>query len=158
MTLTIRQLQSIESDPRAFLSRGLKARELIVAKRERIEDWRRLAESVTITLRPDVGGGGGGYTQSLVENAVCNIIDLEHEITAEIEGLIAIQQEVACVITELLTDERHKAVIELRYLNGQSWKAIAARLYYGEDWICRLHSAALREVKAAASDRIKSTR
>lgn len=156
MILTMEQLQSIENDPKAFLSRGLKASELIAAKRERVEDWRRLAESITVTLKPDVGGGGGGYKQSLVENAVCNIVDLENEIIVEIEGLMTIQRETACVITELLTDERYKAVVELRYLNGQSWRAIATRLYYGEDWVCRLHGAALREIKAAASARIKS--
>lgn len=154
MTLTVEQLKSIETDPKVFLNRGLKASELITAKRERVEDWRRLAESITAPLN-DMPSGGSGPSK-LVENAVCNIIDLENEIIIEIENLMSIQRETACIITELLKDERYKAIVELRYLNGQSWRAIAARLYYGEDWVCRLHGAALREIKANASVRIKS--
>lgn len=154
MTLTQEQLQSIVDNPKTFLSRSLKANELITAKRERVEDWRRLAESITVTLS-DMPRGGSGPSK-IVESSACNIVDLEKEIISEIEKLMRIQQETAYVITELLTDERYKAVVELRYLNGQSWRAIATRLYYGEDWVCRLHGAALREIKAAASARIKS--
>lgn len=154
MILTQEQLESISKDPKAFLSRSLKANELITAKRERVEDWRRLAESITVTLS-DMPRGGSGPSK-IVESSACNIVDLEREIIVEIEKLMRIQQETAHVITELLTDERYKAVVELRYLNGQSWRAIATRLYYGEDWVCRLHGAALREIKVAASARIKS--
>lgn len=157
MKLTQEQLTTIVEDPKVFLNRGFNANKMIAAKRERVDDWRRLAESITVQLKPDAGGGSSGYKQSLIENAVCNIIDLENEILEEIAALTEIQREIACVVTELLEDKRYKDIIELRYLNGQSWKAIASRLYYGEDWVCRLHGAALQAIKRAAeSARIKS--
>jgi DNA-directed RNA polymerase specialized sigma subunit len=146
------QLEAIIENPKTFLLKGRKAKELISAKRERIEAWRALAESITVTLKEDGALSGGGYKQSLVENAVCNIVDLENEILVEIEELIGIERDIREAISALVIDDRHKAVLEMRYLNGYSWRAIGARLYYGEDWVCRLHGAALQEMKRKAEN------
>lgn len=151
--MTDEQIEMICEDPKTFLLRGRKAKGLIAAKRERIESWRSLAISITVELKPD-SGSPSMYKQSLVENAACNIVDLENEILAEIEALVNIEKEIHAAIELFVTDDRYKAVLELRYLNGYSWRSIGARLYYGEDWVCRLHGAALAEMQQAA--RIKS--
>ena len=151
--MTDEQIEMICEDPKTFLLRGRKAKGLIAAKRERIESWRSLATSITVELKPD-SGSPSMYKQSLVENAACNIVDLENEILAEIEALVNIEKEIHAAIELFVTDDRYKAVLELRYLNGYSWRSIGARLYYGEDWICRLHNAALAEMQQTA--RIKS--
>lgn len=151
--MTDEQIEMICEDPKTFLLRGRKAKGLIAAKRERIESWHSLATSITVELKPD-SGSPSMYKQSLVENAACNIVDLENEILAEIEALVNIEKEIHAAIELFVTDDRYKAVLELRYLNGYSWRSIGARLYYGEDWVCRLHGAALAEMQQAA--RIKS--
>lgn len=151
--MTDEQIEMICEDPKTFLLRGRKAKDLIAAKRERIESWRSLATSITVELKPD-SGSPSMYKQSLVENVACNIVDLENEILAEIEALVNIEKEIHAAIELFVTDDRYKAVLELRYLNGYSWRSIGARLYYGEDWVCRLHGAALAEMQQAA--RIKS--
>ena len=148
--MTQEQIKAISEDPKAFLLQGRKAKELITAKRERIDSWHRLAESITVPLKPDGGSAPGGYKQSLVENAVCNIVDLENEIVAEIEALVCIEKDIREAISLFVTDDRYKAVLEMRYLNGYSWRSIGSRLYYGEDWVCRLHGAALQEMKQNA--------
>lgn len=148
--MTQEQIKTIIEDPKAFLLQGRKAKELITAKRERIDSWRRLAESITVTLKPDGGSGSSGYKQSLVENAVCNIVELEKEIISEIEELVAVEKDIHEAISLFITDDRYKAVLEMRYLNGYSWRSIGSRLYYGEDWVCRLHGAALLELKQNA--------
>ena len=151
--MTDAQIEMICEDPKTFLLRGRKAKGLIAAKHERIESWRSLASSITVELKPD-SGGSSMYKQSLVENAAYNIVDLENEILAEIEALVNIEKEIHAAIELFVTDDRYKAVLELRYLNGYSWRSIGARLYYGEDWVCRLHGAALAEMRQTA--RIKS--
>ena len=148
--MTVEMLLEIVENPKAFLLKCRKARELIAAKRERIRGWRGLAESITATLSPDGGGIGNGYKQSIIENAVCNIAELENEILAEIEALVKTEKNVRCAIDVLIADDRHRVVLELRYLNGYSWGLIAGKLGYGEDWVCRLHGAALSKMKAAA--------
>ena len=139
--MTDEQIEMICEDPKTFLLRGRKAKGLIAAKRERIESWRSLATSITVELKPD-SGSPSMYKQSLVENAACNIVDLENEILAEIEALVNIEKEIHAAIELFVTDDRYKAVLELRYLNGYSWRSIGARLYYGEDWVCVSRNAA----------------
>lgn len=153
--MTNEQIKLIIEDPKAFLLRGRKAKELITAKRERIDSWRRLAESITVTLKHDAGTSGGGCPQSLVENAVCNIVDLQNEIAVEIEELVNIEKDIREAIDLFIKDDRYKAVVELRYLNGYSWRSIGSRLYYGEDWVCRLHGAALHEIKENAENYLR---
>lgn len=150
------QIKQICEDPKAFLLQGRKAKELIAAKRERIDSWRRLAESITVTLKPDGGSAPGGYKQSLVENAACNIVDLENEILSEIAGLVGIERDIREAINLFIVDDRYKAVLELRYLNGYSWRSIGSRLYYGEDWVCRLHGSALQELRQNAERALKT--
>lgn len=152
--MTQEQIKLICEDPKAFLQQGRKAKALITAKRERIDSWRKLAESITVALKTDEGSGSVGPKQSLVENAVCNILDLGKEIMAEIETLTNIERDIHEAITLFVTDDRYKAVLEMRYLNMYSWRAIGSRLHYGEDWVCRLHGAALLEMKETA--RVKS--
>lgn len=152
--MTEEQIKMICEDPKTFLQQGRKSKELISAKRERIDSWRKLAESITVTIKHDAGMSGGGCPQSLVENAVCSIVDLEKEIIAEIARLANIERDVSNAINLFVTDDRYKAVLEMRYLNGYSWRVIGARLYYCEDWVCRLHGMALQEMKQKA--RVKS--
>lgn len=149
--MTNEQLTVISKDPKTFLLQGRKAKELINAKRERINSWRKIAESITVPIGKDGGGNSGGYTQSIVENASCSIVDLENEIVAEIAVLAGIEREVQKAISELIDDDRYKAVLEMRYLNGYSWRTIGAKLYYGEDWVCRLHGMALQQMKSLAA-------
>lgn len=144
------QIQAISQDPKTFLLRGRKANELIAAKNERIAAWRRMAVSATVPIGKD-GGGPSAYKQSIVENASCAIIELQNELTAEIAELAGIEREIQEAITQFVIDDRYKAVLELRYLNGYSWRAIGNKLYYGEDWVCRLHGAALQQMKEQAA-------
>ena len=148
--MTQEQIRQICKDSKAFLLKGKNAKELIAAKRERIDSWRGLAESITVTLKPDGGSAPGGYKQSLVENAACNIIDLENELLVEIGALVNIEKDIREAINLFVKDDRYKAVLELRYLNGYSWREIGSCLYYGEDWVCRLHGSALQEMRENA--------
>lgn len=152
------QIRAVAEDPKAFLLRGRKAKELIAAKRERIDSWNQLAESITVALKPDGGSAPGGYKQSLVEAAACNIVDLENEILEEIAALAGVEKEIQEAITLFVEDDRYRAVLELRYLNGYSWRSIGARLYYGEDWVCRLHGSALQELRQNAERALFSAR
>ena len=37
-------------------------------------------------------------------------------------------------------------MLKYRYLNGWSWKAIAARTHFSRDWLWRLHARALEQI------------
>lgn len=154
--MTEEQIKLISENPKAFLLQGRKAKELIKAKQERIDSWRRMAESITVPFREDAGTGGSLFKQSTVANAVCNIVDIESEIAEEVNTLASIEKQVNDAIRQFVVDDRYKAVLEMRYLNGYSWRTIGAKLYYGEDWVCRLHGRALQEMKENAEKRLSS--
>lgn len=143
-------LKAIAIDPRAFLLQGKNISARIAAKRERINDWRRRAESITIALKSEGGLSGGGYKQSKIENAVINIVDLENEILEEIASLVATERAIREAIDILARDERHKAVLEMRYINNLKLEEIAVRLNYAFRWVQRLNGKALQEMQEAA--------
>lgn len=148
MILTAEQLESISKDPRTFLSRAYRSHERIAAKRERIYSWRQIAEFITVQLRAEPSGGSG--PSKIVENSVCNIIDLQREIEDEIRELVDVQREIGYAIHKLVVDPTHKTLLELRYLNYLKWEEIAVRLDVTFRWTMTLHKKALEEISAKA--------
>jgi len=142
-------LEAIANDPKEFLSRGRNIKALITAKQEHIDEWRKLSESTTVTLKSG-GGSKIGYKQGLMENAVCNIIDLENEIFIEINELVELERDIREAINTLLTDTRHKAIFELRYIQHLKLEEIAVKLNYAFRWVQRLNGRALAAMKKAA--------
>ena len=146
-------LEAIAENPKAYLSRGRNAKALIAAKRDRVDSWRQLAESITVTLKKDGGISGKGYKQSTVANAVSNIVDLEREILFEIEELVRLEKDILEAINTLAYDDRHIAVLEMRYVHHMKLEEIAVRLNYAFRWVQRLHGEALASMKEAALSR-----
>jgi DNA-directed RNA polymerase specialized sigma subunit len=154
--ITQEQINQIAEDPKAFLSRwkiaSRYADERIDAKLERVREWRNRAESISITLKHDGGmTPRGGYKESTIESAVCNIVDLENEIKEELTNLSNIQREVKAAINELIDDITKRTVLEFWYLNDFSWREIAARMSFAERWVKRLHESALKDIKEKAT-------
>jgi len=147
-------LEAIAEDPKAFLLRGKNTRVLIAAKEERIEDWRRRAESITVAPKEDYGTSSL-YKQSTVEQAACNIADLQAEITGEVNELISLERDISAAINELLTDDRYKTVMELKYVHYLTLEEIAVQLKYAFRWVQRLNKQALLEMKEAALSTLK---
>jgi len=147
-------IQAIIEDPKGFLLQGRNIKALIAAKRVRIEEWRKIAEDISVTLKEDGGSGPTGYKQSTVENAVCNIVDLENEIIAEIENLANLEKVIAEVIRVFVADDRHKLILEMRYVNHFKLEEIALRLNYAFRWVQRLNGQALASMKEAALRRV----
>ena len=124
-----------------FLNRGYRVKERIVAKQRRIEEWARLAEATTIELKPVVAFSS--LPSKKVEEAACNIVDLQNEIRLEIEELAGVELEIGRAIKESPLDDTDRFILELRYLNYMKWEEIAVDLNYAYRWIMRRHKRAL---------------
>lgn len=99
-----------KDEAKEFLNRGYQSRIRIRAKKERIENWRRIAESITAAIKPVAAFSS--MPSKKVEDCVCNIIELQEEIQEEIDGLVQVEREIGRAIT--------KAVEDLRF--GRFWK------------------------------------
>lgn len=108
------------------------------------EELRAIAERIT----PQYGttGGGSSGAGDKLGAAVARIIDAEARVDAEIELLIATEREIEQTINAV-KDERLKALLYERYINGKTWEQIAVQLNYSWRQTIRLHGIALSAVK-----------
>lgn len=119
-----------------FLNRGYRSRERIKVKEERIDEWRRRAESITAEIKPVASFSS--TPSKKVEDAACAIVDLQSEIKAEIYEL-----EIGRAINQAVTDPTLNALLEMRYLKYLKWEEIAVRLDITFRWTMTLHKKAL---------------
>ena len=76
-----------------FLNSGYRIDARIAAKQHRIDEWKRRAESITLALKPVVAFSS--LPSKKVEDAVCNILDLQNEICDEIIALKKVEKDIA---------------------------------------------------------------
>ena len=114
------------------------------ALRERIQRYRDLATRRTAVYR-SMPGGGTRNTSS-VEEYTLKIVDLEREIVERVDAYADTIREIEGVIDDV-ADDRYRTLLRLRYLSGWSWRRIARRMNYAEQYIFVLHGEALMQVK-----------
>ena len=71
---------------------------------------------------------------------------LERELDARIGEYAELVRRIERTI-DAVEDERYRDVLKYRYLNGWSWKKIAERMHFSQDWVWRLHARALKAVR-----------
>lgn len=125
-----------------FLNKGYQVKNQIQLKRRRIEDWRRVAESITATIKPVTAFSS--MPSKKVEDCVCNIIELQEEIQEEINSLAQVERDIESVIKQGPLDDTDRLIMEARYLNYMKWEEIAVALNYAYRWVLRRHGRAIR--------------
>ena len=122
-----------------YLQRGWKLREKILKKEQKLEFWKSLATSTS-----GAGLGSGGNTQSKMELATVQVVDLEKEIKEDLDKLAVIEIETLKYIKGLDLEETDKLILEMRYVGYQSWRQIAQVVGYVESYLCERHNKALK--------------
>ena len=113
----------------------------IDSKTEQLEELRGLAESVSHST----GTGGSGGTSDKVGKTVAKIIDLENEISCQIDKLLELKKEIESTIAKV-EDPVLRQILTLRYINGNTFENIAEKMFYTYKWVCVLHGNALNAV------------
>lgn len=129
-------------DVKDFLNRGYQVKNQIQLKRRRIEDWRRVAESITATIKPVAAFSL--MLSKKVEDCVCNIIELQEEIQEEINNLVQVERDIERAIKQGPLDDTDRLIMEARYLNYMKWEEITVALNYAYRWVLRRHGRAIR--------------
>ena len=73
-------------------------------------------------------------------------VDLENEISSDIDSLVDLKAEMVSVIKNVRNPEL-QTLLELRYLCFKTWEQIAVELGYSIESIYRLHREALKNIK-----------
>ena len=126
-----------------YLSQAMWLDQTINSKIKHVESLRSLAMKVTTdTSRERVSGGP--IDRSPMEKTIVKIVDLENEINAEIDRLVDLKTDILKSINRL-KDPVCQLLLELRYVQGQSWEDVALALGYSERTIFSIHGRALKK-------------
>lgn len=131
---------------RAFLSRARTLDGEIDCKLEQVMRLRSRLTSCTRLLTDVPGGGTTDWTDT-----VARVLELEEEINGDINRLIDLKREIRERI-DAVENPTHRQLLELRYLCGMSWRKIAGKMHYSEDWVKEMHTHALEALSADFSE------
>ena len=127
----------------------LMAYQMLVKRREalgrELERLREATVSATAYLSPT--GAVKTHNPSANENAILRVMDGEQKLVETMEH-IGEALAVRLVLIERLTDERHKTVLTLRYINGLGWEQIGYDVHYERTQLFAIHTAALEAFAA----------
>lgn len=123
-----------------FLGQAKLVDAMIEAKTEQMQRLMALLTS-GVAKYGDAPRGGGGDRADIT----CKLADLEREISADLDILIATKRAIAVAI-DGVEGETHRTVLELRYLYGWPFDKIAGKLSYGRTKIWEIHEEALSRV------------
>lgn len=113
----------------------------------KLEEVARLRAKLTkITQVHSTEPRGGGTIYGKTEGILAKIVDLENEIDADIDRLVAVRDGIKAII-EAVEDDRERLLLQHRYLEGRTFEWIAAKMNYSWRQIHRLHSQALTNLK-----------
>jgi len=127
-----------------YLSQAYRLDQRINSKLEQVTSLRALAAKTTAHIQAE--RVSETKQRSQMENAIMKLIDLEHEIDADIDRLVDLKREMASFIDKL-ENPYYSMLLELRYLGGRTWENVADIMDYDVRWIYRLHGKALKEAE-----------
>ena len=110
---------------------------LIEEKLLQKDDLRNMKITASIDGMPR-GGNGCSDKIGLI---IGKIGEIEEEIDNKIDNLMTLKLEVTRLINKL--DVQENLLLDMRYIRGMEWKAIANEFCYEERNVHRLHSKAL---------------
>ena len=86
----------------------------------------------------------GTAKRDAIANAAVELADGEAALRAEVYHL---REALAMrlFLLDQLADERHKAILTARYIDGMHWEEIAKAMHYDPRWLRELHGRALAE-------------
>ncbi|NLG92543.1 MAG: sigma-70 family RNA polymerase sigma factor [Clostridiales bacterium] len=115
----------------------------IHSKLDEIHSLRELATKTTHSLTHDRVQSSGA--QDRVSVIVGKIVDMEHEVDLEVNRLQTVKKKIEAAI-RAVPDAKQRTVLTCRYINGQTWERIAEDLDVSYQWVCELHSRALKKI------------
>ena len=115
---------------------------IINAKLEQIEKLRAMSINISRVMSTD--NIRSQENRSKIEKILVKIIDLEREVTTDIDRLVDLKREIMQKI-DAMEDNNYKVLLTLRYLNFKTWEEIAVEMDYTFQWVHQLHKRALIE-------------
>ena len=111
-------------------------------RQKEVEELKTLATHITTTAEGDRVQSSGSMDR--MAGIVARWVDLEEEIGQMINRLVEVKHRIIGEIHQL-EDARYIQLLEMRYVDMDTFEQIAVNMQYDIRWIYRLHGFALQE-------------
>jgi len=124
-----------------YLSQVYRLDQRINNKMEQISRLHDLAINATSTIKENCVCDSGNKQR--MENNIVKIVDLEREITQDIDTLVDLKKDIMALIKAVKNPE-YQTLLEFRYLCFKKWEQIALDMGYTRRHLERMHIKALK--------------
>ena len=111
-------------------------------RQKEVEELKTLATHITTTAEGDRVQSSG--SKDRMAGIVARWVDLEAEIGQMIDHLVEVKHRIIGEIHQL-EDARYIQLLEMRYVDMDTFEQIAVNMQYDIRWVYRLHGFALQE-------------
>lgn len=140
LTFDKRYMEVVTMTVKEYLNRARFLDQEINAKIDHLEKIDSMVNRVTASISDMPGRDKPDNNKR--ERLIVKMIDLRWEINEEIDRLVDTKREINGFIGKI-AKEKHRLLLELRYINLCTWEEIAIRMNVTERSVYRLHGAAL---------------
>ncbi len=127
-----------------YLSQAFHIDKQLKSKLEQLSVLRELATTTTQPLSDMPGSPNRNIDR--MEKAIIKIMDMEKEISEEVDALLDLKNEIAQCI-KAVDDIDCQLILEFRYLCFMSWEDIAAEMNFTVRNVHILHGKALKMIE-----------
>ena len=128
-------------EKKAILKQYIGLEKRIARMLDEKKKWKEKAEAIS-PVYSDMPKAGGC---DKIQNAVCQIVDLEQDINREIDAQIDLCRRIEAAVKQM-DDEKLRDVMMYRYIDGLKLEEIAIEMSYSYMQIYRLHKKAISEI------------
>jgi DNA-directed RNA polymerase specialized sigma24 family protein len=125
-----------------YLGQAYRLNEKINTEQREVDNLRRLATSLS---SPQLGDKvkTSHPTEAPFVQYINALVDLEKDITAKIDSLVALRVDISRVINAV-PDDNERLVLHMRYLDNFTWEQIAGELCVASSTVRRWHNRGLQ--------------
>lgn len=115
----------------------------LLASANEIENLTNIATNITAAINSD-GIHTTGATSDKLGSCVAKIVDLQHEIDADINSLEIVRSEIIASLDNVQTT-KHRELLRMRYISHMTFEEIAVAMDMSWRWVIKLHGRALQD-------------
>ena len=115
----------------------------IKRRQTEIEELKTAATHITTTLDENKVWTAGGSIDKIAD-IVTRWVVMEQNVAEMLDQLMTLRHKIIGEIHQL-TDDRYIRILEMRYVDRETFEQIAVNMQYDIRWIYRLHRYALQE-------------
>lgn len=115
----------------------------IKRRQTEIEELKTAATHITTTLDENKVWTVGGSNDKIAD-IVTRWVVMEQNVAEMVDQLMTLRHKIIGEIHQL-TDDRYIRILEMRYVDRETFEQIAVNMQYDIRWVYRLHGFALQE-------------